>query len=415
MPDPVLRGELDGWLARHGDELVDVRRELHRHPELGRDEHRATSLLVDRLAAAGLAPKVLRTGTGLVCDVGYAEAAPLVGLRADIDALPVDDGKDAPYRSQRPGLCHACGHDVHTAVVLGAGLVLADLAERGLWRGRARLLFQPAEEQNPGGALDVRAEGALAGVSCLYALHCDPRLDVGQVGLREGPITAAADHLRVTVRGTGGHTSRPHLTTDVVHALASVVVGLPAALSRRVDPRAGVSVVFGAIAAGSATNVIPRVGTVDGTVRMLDREVWADMPAIVEAIVPTLVAALGAAVEVDYRRGVPPVVNTAEASGALALAVEAALGPGALAPTEQSLGGEDFAWYLEDVPGALARLGVRSPTARVAPDLHTPEFDVDERAIEVGVRVLAHAVVEAAAPGRLGQTPGPVGPVAPVR
>ncbi|MCW2707897.1 MAG: amidohydrolase, partial [Frankiales bacterium] len=168
-------------------DLVEVRRDLHRHPELGRQERRTTAVLADHLAAAGLSPKVLAAGSGLVCDVG--REGPLVALRADIDALPVQDEKDVPYRSTIDGVCHACGHDVHTAVVLGAGL---ELAQRQL-PGRVRLIFQHAEEQMPGGALDVIDEGLLDGVSTIFAMHCDPSLEVGHIGLKAGPITAAAD------------------------------------------------------------------------------------------------------------------------------------------------------------------------------------------------------------------------------
>lgn len=381
---------LDAWLHEHEDALVQLRRTLHRRPELSRLEHRTTALIHERLTAAGLSPKVLAVGTGVACDIGDGDG-PLVVLRADIDALPLQDTKQVPYRSEVPGVCHACGHDVHTAVVLGAGLALAEL---GL-PGRVRLLFQPAEEQMPGGALDVLAEGWLDGAAAVFGLHCDPSLEVGRVGLKSGPLTAAADSVEVLLTGPGGHTSRPHNTVDLVHVLAGVATGLPAALSRLVDPRSGLALVWGHVSAGMAPNAIPREGLLRGTLRVLDMAAWQQAPELVERVVHGLVAPYGARATVSYVRGVPPVVNDAAATALLTAAVRTALGPAAGVPALQSMGGEDFAWYLEHVPGSMGRLGVRPPGSERPVDLHQPTFDVDEAAIAVGVRVLV-AVARAA-------------------
>ena len=381
---------LDDFLAVAEPDLVAVRRDLHAHPELGRAEHRTTALLVDRLAAAGLTPRVMSGGTGVVCEVG-TWTGPVVALRADIDALPVPDGKDVAYRSTRGGVCHACGHDVHTAILLGAALALAEQAAS--LPGRVRLVFQHAEELMPGGAIEAIAEGVLDGVSAIFALHCHPGLPVGQVGLRSGAITAAADMVEVVLTGPGGHTARPHATSDLVYAAARVVTDLPAGLSRLVDPREGMSLVFGAIAGGSASNVIPRVATIRGTLRVLGQDAWEDAPKVIERLLAATVEPLGASYELTYTRGVPPVCNDPDATALLTAAVSTALGPDAAVPTEQSLGGEDFAWYLQHVPGAMARLGVRP--SRDAADLHSPTFDVDERAIGVGVRVLVQAALDA--------------------
>jgi amidohydrolase len=376
----------DRWLGEHEAELVGIRRHLHMHPELGRKEHATTAFLVARLEEAGLAPKVLGGGTGVVCDIGTGEG-PTVVLRADIDALPLPDEKDVAYRSTVPGVCHACGHDVHTAVLLGAGLVLAGMAA-GL-PGTVRLLFQHAEELMPGGALDVLAEGWFDGVSSAFALHCDPALEVGRVGVRSGAITAAADDLMVRLTGPGGHTSRPHNTVDIVHALATVATGLPDALSRLVDPRAGLCLVWGHVSAGTAPNAIPREGLLHGTLRVLEKDAWHGAPDMVHRLVDGLVAPYGARAHVEYARGVPPVVNDPSAAALMAAAVRTALGTGAAVPTAQSLGGEDFAWCLEKVPGALGRLGVKAPGRSNPYDLHQGAFDVDEDALAAGVRVMA--------------------------
>ena len=382
----------DAWLRTHEDELIALRRDLHAHPELGREEHRTTAVLVDRLAAAGLSPKPLSSGTGLVCDVGPQDG-PLVVLRADLDALPLDDEKLVPYRSTVPGVCHACGHDVHTAAVLGAGLALAEAA--ATLEGRVRLVFQPAEEQMPGGALGVLAEGWLEGATAVFGLHCDPALEVGRIGLKSGPITAAADALQVRLNGPGGHTSRPHNTVDLVHVLSTVATGLPDALGRLVDPRAGLCLVWGHVSAGTAGNAIPRTGVLKGTLRVLDKGAWHGAPAMVQRIVDGLVAPYGAHAEVSYERGVPPVVNEPSATALMAAAVRSALGPGAAVPTVQSLGGEDFAWYLDRVPGSMARLGVKPPGQERPHDLHQGAFDVDEAALPVAVRVLVATALAA--------------------
>jgi amidohydrolase len=386
----------DPWLAEHADDLVAVRRDLHAHPEIGHQEHRTTSVLVDRLTAAGLSPKVLGRGTGLVCDVGSGDG-PVVVLRADIDALPLQDEKLVPYRSTVAGLCHACGHDVHTTAVLGAGLALARVADE--LAGTVRLVFQPAEEQMPGGALDVIGEGWMEGVASAFGLHCDPALEVGRVGLKSGAITAAADALSITLSGPGGHTSRPHNTVDLVHVLATVATGLPDALSRLVDPRAGLCLVWGHISAGVASNAIPRSGVLKGTLRVLDKGAWHDAPHMVERLVDGLVAPYGAHAQVEYQRGVPPVVNDQSATALFAAAVRGALGPSAAVPTVQSLGGEDFAWYLDHVPGAMARLGVKPPGQERPHDLHQGTFDVDEAALPVAVKVLVAVALGALSAG----------------
>ena len=385
-----MAAEIERRVDAYAAELSAVRRDLHAHPELSWAEVRTTRVLRERLQHAGLQVRTLPAGTGLICDVGQGRTA--VALRADLDALPIQDAKDVPYRSTVPGICHACGHDLHTTVLLGAGLVLADLAAAGRLAGRVRLIFQPAEEVMPGGALDVLAAGELEGVRSIYALHCDPRTPVGQVGIRSGPITAASDVLRVHLRGPGGHTARPHTTADLVFALGKVVTELPAALSRRVDPRAGLSLVWGRISAGVAGNTIPEAGDCLGTVRCLDAEAWQEAPELITGLVHAIVEPYGVVAEIRYERGVPPVVNDADAAGLLAAAGRAALGADAVVSTEQSMGGEDFAWFLDRVPGALARLGTTA-AGEEGGDLHRPTFDADERALTVGVRLFVAAAL----------------------
>ena len=382
--------DLSAFLATHGAELTYLRRHLHQHPELGRAERETTALVARRLEAVGLRPRLLPTSTGLACDIGTGDG-PTIALRADIDALPLQDEKDVPYRSAVPGVCHACGHDLHATILLGAGLALAERAER--LRGRVRLIFQPAEEKVPGGALDVLAAGELKDVSAIFALHCDPKIDVGAIGVRVGSITAASDLMEIRLTGPGGHTARPHLTSDLVYAISRVIIDLPGALSRVVDPRAVLTVSFGCVESGSVHNAIPTQAVARGTVRVLDRHVWSEMPKLIERILETTVAPLNCKWDIDYQRGAPPVVNDEVATAVLANAGRRALGPSAVLTAPQSMGGEDFSWYLEDIPGSMARLGVRIPGTDL--DLHAALFDADERAIPIGVRVMAQTAIDA--------------------
>ena len=307
--------------------------------------------------------------------------------------------------------------------MLGAGLVLADLHAQGVLRRGVRLVLQPAEEVQPGGSLDVLAAGAMDGVDEIYAVHCDPKVDVGRIGTRIGPITSASDEVSVTIASPGGHTSRPHLTGDVVYALGQVITQVPAVLGRRLDPRSGVNLTWGAVHAGSAHNAIPstgtvlarrhicrwrgrrgrwraaatappahhaipRSGTLRGTLRCLDVRAWEFAGQVLHDAVEQVVAPYEVEVTVHHTRGVPPVENDERCTGLLEAAARDVLGPDSVVLTEQSLGGEDFAWYLTKVPGAMARLGTRTPGGR-SYDIHQGDLQVDERAIGLGMRLLA--------------------------
>ncbi|MQS07307.1 amidohydrolase [Streptomyces sp. IF17] len=387
------------------DELVAIRRDLHMHPELGNHEVRTTSVVRERLEREGLTPRVLPGGTGLICDILPVSAGgpggvweggrPMLALRADLDALPIPDTKSVPYRSTVPGRAHACGHDVHTTAVLGAGIVLARLARRGLLPHPVRLLFQPAEEVLPGGAQDALEAGVLEGVGRILAVHCDPRVETGRIGLRTGPITSACDRLEISLSGPGGHTARPHLTTDLVTAAARLVTDVPALLARRVDTRAGLALTWGRLQTGHAPNVIPQIAELSGTIRCLDIDAWREAPELVHAAVDEVAGLHRAKSELRYVRGVPPVVNEPGSATLLGEAMAARCGAGSVEPTEQSLGGEDFSWYLEHVPGAMARLGVRPPgeAGAVPRDIHQGDFDVDESAITVGVELFTASVM----------------------
>jgi amidohydrolase len=373
--------------------LIDLRRRLHANPEPAGAEYETTETILARLRLAGLSPFRLGGGAGVVCDIGRVEE-PYVVLRADIDALAVDDAKQVPYRSRVPGIAHACGHDVHTTVVLGAGLTLAQLLPDGA-AGGVRLVFEPREETVPGGAVEVIDEGWLDGAGAVFGLHCDPKLDVGQVGLRVGPITSACDVVEVRLHGPGGHTARPHLTVDLVAVAGRLAADLQGALERRLGDAGDIRMVFGVLHAGTAANVIPTVATLRGTLRTPSPEVWAMAPELLQEAVAEVLEGTGATWQIDHSRGVPAVVNDAAAIAVLTEAAAQVLGDDGLRETEHSMGGDSFAWYLEKVPGAYGRLGVHDPSSARRLDLHSGSFDVDERCIGYGVQLLVVTAMKA--------------------
>ncbi|WP_035744691.1 amidohydrolase [Haematomicrobium sanguinis] len=375
------------------DQLRAFRRQMHQDPELSRHEERTTDRIVETLESAGLAPQRLAE-TGAFVDIGNGPIA--IALRADIDALPVLEETGLEYASQNRGITHACGHDIHTTSMLGAALALHRYHQEFGLGATVRVIFQPAEETMPGGALDVIEQGVLDEVPRVLALHCDPRIDVGQVGTRIGAITSASDTIRVELSGHGGHTSRPHLTEDLVFALAQIATNAPAVLSRRIDVRSGVSVVWGHINAGSAPNAIPGTGFIAGTMRCLDAEAWTSAGDLLDEVVKDIAAPYGVDVKLQHVRGVPPVVNREEETALIETAARAEIGPHAVVLTPQSMGGEDFAWMTHKVPGAMMRLGTRTPGGETY-DLHRGDYIPDEGAIEVGVKVMTGAALRAAA------------------
>ncbi|GAA1355335.1 M20 family metallopeptidase [Arthrobacter koreensis] len=387
-PVPSIRGSVAPILG----ELIDFRRDLHSHPELSHKEFRTTDRIVETLEAAGLQPKRLEN-TGAYVDIGDGPIG--LALRADIDALPVLEETSLPYASVNTGIAHACGHDIHTTVMMGAVRVLAKLDAEGSLGGRIRVIFQPAEEVMPGGALSVIEQGVLSGVPRILALHCDPRVDVGQVGTRIGAITSASDTIRIELSGQGGHTSRPHLTQDLVFALSQIAVSVPAILSRRIDVRSGVSVVWGQIHAGSAPNAIPGHGFMAGTMRCLDAEAWHAAGELLDDVVREVAAPYGVEVALEHTRGVPPVINSEAETGLIEASARAELGEDSVVLTPQSMGGEDFAWMTQAIPGAMMRLGTRTPGGETF-DLHRGDYNPDELAISCGVSVMAAAAVRAA-------------------
>lgn len=374
----ALGGQVEGILPR----AVELRRLLHRHPEPSYKEHQTTALIAASLDDSGIAFHDRKPQTGLWLDIG---GEPTVAFRADLDALPILEPESNVPRSQNPGWMHACGHDAHAAIAYGMTLVLKQL---DLPAG-VRILFQPAEEAYPGGAADMVADGLVNGIKSILAFHVDPSLQTGRVGARHGAITASADKFTIVLEGPGGHTARPHRTVDLIADAARVVHELPGALRRTVDARSPLTVAFGAIHGGRSGNVIPTRVELRGTARTLDPALWEVFPGLMDKALGALLSLSGADYKLDYIQAIPPVVNNA---GVVDIAVEGIsqlLGPATVTATEPSMGGEDFANYLAEIPGALLRLG----TTGRGRDLHSPGFVLDEATIGIGIKAGVAAIL----------------------
>ena len=385
-PEPPLLWEelgLESGLASLLPDLLLLRRHLHRHPELSGHEQQTAALVAGELRRCGWQVREGIGRTGVVAELGPADA-PLVALRVDMDALPIEERTELDYASSRQGLMHACGHDIHTAVGLGVARLLASVAER--LESRVRLLFQPAEETAQGAAW-MKADGAMEGVEALFGVHVFPSLPVGSIGVRSGSLTAAAGELEVEVLGEGGHGARPHQSTDAIWIAARVVSGLQEAISRRLDALHPVVVSFGRIEGGKAFNVIADHVRLLGTVRCLDLQLHAQLPGWIEETVQALCRGHGGEARVHYRPISPPVHNDPALTALVADAAVDLLGRERVLWLEQpSLGAEDFAELLEGTRGTMFRLGVAGPQG--CSPLHSNTFAPDEGCLAVGVKVL---------------------------
>ena len=390
LAEPLLvREDLRQSLQAALPELIALRRHLHAHPELSGQEQQTAALVAGELRALGWRVREGVGRTGVLAELGPGREgagapAPLVALRVNMDALPVEERSGLPYASRHQGVMHACGHDIHTTVGLGVARLLAPLAAR--LPATVRLLFQPAEETAEGAAW-MLADGAMEGVDALFGVHVFPSLPVGSIGVRSGSLTAAAGELEVEVIGEGGHGARPHQSTDAIWIAARVVSGLQEAISRRLDALHPVVVSFGRIEGGKAFNVIADHVRLLGTVRCLDLELHERLPAWIEDTVQALCRGHGGEARVRYRRISPPVHNDAALTNLVAGAAVDLLGSPQVQWLEQpSLGAEDFAALLDGVRGTMFRLGVAGPQG--CTPLHSCTFAPDEGALAVGVKVL---------------------------
>lgn len=378
MLDSQLTDRIRALAAELAPAAVELRRTIHRRPELGDHEFETTALLNQVLETEGLVPRPRTPKTGLTVDVG--SDGPAVGFRADIDALPISELTDVSFSSEIPGVMHACGHDAHAAIGAYAAIITNRL---GLDQGRVRFLFQPAEECFPGGAYDMVRDGLADELDSIIAFHVDPTVTAGTVGLRVGPITSSSDRFEIVLEGPGGHTARPHETVDLIGAAGRLITEVPNLLNRATDVRKPLVIVFGQVHGGQADNVIPSTVTMSGTCRTLDRDVWSALPAALERIAQDVAAPHGAKVTVHYQRGIPPVVNHGTVVERLRATYLSLFGGDAIVESHASLGAEDFSRFLEVTDGALVRLGAGFAGRHI--DLHSARFDLDEAAIETGL------------------------------
>lgn len=371
--------------AATSDRAIAIRREIHRFPELGFEEHRTSALVERELDELGIEHRRV-AGTGVVGIIRGGLPGKTAALRADMDALPIDEDSGESCASEVPGKMHACGHDAHTAMLLGAARELSN--RRTTLHGNVVLLFQPAEE-GPGGAEPMIAAGALdePRVDAITMLHVDPRLPTGKIGITPGPVNAAADELHLTIHGSGGHGGYPHLAVDAIPAAAATVLALQNIAARETDPFASLVITIGTIAGGYRNNVIADRVQMTGTIRTYDPAIRNGIEARIRRIVDGVAAAYACTAEINVVYGYPPVVNNVALAHAFTAYVRERNGT----PVEQlppTMGAEDFAYFAERVPGVVARLGIYNEALGSVHSGHSPQFRLDEGAIPTGIATL---------------------------
>ncbi|HEY3320506.1 MAG TPA: amidohydrolase [Planctomycetota bacterium] len=373
-------------------ELIDIRRDLHRHPETAFEEVRTGGLVADFCERLGLSVRRNVAKTGVIATLNPDASRPALALRADMDALPIQEESDIPYRSENPGKGHLCGHDTHTTMLLGAAKILASLKAKIPFP--IRFIFQPAEEIPRGGAELLIEEGLFSGIDEIFGLHINPLIPVGTLGLHSGPVMASMDKFEIDVHGVGGHGAMPHLTRDPVLAAAEIITSLQGIVARRVDPLESAVVSVCQINAGCAFNVIPSNVSIVGTARSLSPVMRENLARWIEQIACGVAQAHNQSVDVRYTRGTPVLANRDECVTKMAQSFRA-LG-GSVMDIKPTMGGEDFAFYTERVPGCFGFLGAGDGTPATAHCFHNPRFNIDEKALAWGSALFVQLVCEKA-------------------
>ena len=385
----MLKENIQRLSAEYAAEFLEIRHHLHAHPELSYKEFETSKFVQSKLAGWGI-PFTVMAETGVVAVIyGSNPGKRSIALRGDMDALPILEENDVPYKSKHPGVMHACGHDVHTTCLLGAAKILNELKSE--WQGTVKFVFQPGEEKNPGGASLMIRDGVLANPSIqgIVALHVHPGLEVGKLSFRKGRVMASADEIYITIKGRGGHAAQPHLTADTILIASQLIISLQQIISRNNNPFSPSVLSICSFQGGNTTNVIPSEVKLMGTFRAMD-EVWRfKAHDLIRKQTTGLVEAMGAEADVHIDVGYPTVDNNpmlTESAWALA---DAYMGAGNVLETEIRMGAEDFGYYTQQVPGCFFRLGVRNENLGIVHNVHTPKFNIDERAIQTGIGMMA--------------------------
>ncbi|CAN5705386.1 M20 family metallopeptidase [soil metagenome] len=391
MVATTIRNDVDEILPG----VVADRRHLHANPELAFEEYETAQFVTERLQALGV--EDIRTGIGKTGVTGLIRGnqgdGKVVMLRADMDALPILEENDADYRSTVDGKMHACGHDAHTAMLLGSIRLLMDLRDQ--FAGTVKVLFQPAEEVPPGGAIEMIRDGALENprVDVVFGLHVASELVAGKIGVRAGAASAGSDRFRITVQGRGGHAARPNDAIDPVVVGAHIVTAFQTLVSRETDPTQAAVVTVGSIVAGDAFNVIPDTAEIKGTIRTLDPEVRARMEERLPELARGIGAAMRADVTVQFIKGYPGMVNDEEMSEVVRQAATDVVGADNVVESKTGLGGEDFAYFLLERPGCFFRVGTRNDERNIVYGHHHPKFDVEEDGMAPGIATTVQTVL----------------------
>ena len=369
------------------EKMTWLRRRIHERPELSNREHQTQKLVAEHLESAGISGVQTIAGTGLVVDINGSVPGKTLVLRADMDALPIqEDRPDLAYASKVDGVMHACGHDAHTAILIGATLALNELKDE--LQGTVRCIFQPAEEAEPLGGREVVRSGAVDGVDAALALHVDPALEAGTIGIREGALLAGGIEFSLTISGRNAHAARPHQGVDTIYVAAAIVQRLQSIASRRVDPLEPFVLTVGKIHGGTAKNIIAEQTVIEGTARVLSEKLREQVPAMIAETAESIARSHGATVKLELTPGEPVLENDIEVITLIREAARAVTDDSRVVELRVgSMGSEDFAFYTQAVPGAMFRLGIRGPGDTNPSPLHHPRLNVDESALAVGAEV----------------------------
>ncbi len=385
----MLEQTIKDLAHKYADEFISVRRHLHANPELSYQEFETSKFVQSNLASLGI-PFEIKATTGVVGIIyGKNPGARVIALRADMDALPIEEENDVDYRSLNPGIMHACGHDVHTSILLGASKILNELKDQ--WEGTIKLIFQPGEERNPGGASYLIKEGVLENPrpQGIFGLHVHPGLDLGKLSFRKGRVMASADEIYITIRSKGGHAAAPHLTADTVLIASHLIVSLQQIISRNNNPTSPSVLSICSIQGGHTTNVIPSEVKLMGTFRAMDEGWRYKAHDLIRKLAKGLVEGMGAELDLHIDIGYPTVDNDPVLTETAWQLADTYMGKENVFETEMRMGAEDFGYYTQVIPGCFYRIGVRNETKGIVHNVHTPRFDIDERAIETGMGMMA--------------------------